>query len=67
MTLALLSTAQHVSDVLTSETCWAVDNKASVIKLVNLYSNNKVLLCLTDTSLYIYISEVSYNTAGVYK
>ena len=53
MTLALLSTAQHVSDtqnlylyslhnatssrellkmdVLTSETCWAVDNKASVI------------------------------------
>jgi len=26
-------------DVLTSETCWAVDNKASVIKLVNLYSN----------------------------
>jgi len=31
MTLALLSTAQHVSDVNTSETCWAVDNKASVI------------------------------------
>ena len=27
-------------DVLTSETCWAVDNKASVIRLVNLYSNN---------------------------
>jgi len=25
-------------DVLTSETCWAVDKKASVIKLVNLYS-----------------------------
>ena len=28
-------------DVLTSETCWAVDNRASVIKLVNLYSSNK--------------------------
>ena len=30
-------------DVLTSETCWAVDNKASVIKLVNLYSNIKMM------------------------
>jgi len=30
-------------DVITSETCWAVDNKASVIKLVNLYSNIKMM------------------------
>jgi len=30
-------------DVLTSETRWAVDNKASVIKLVNLYSNIKMM------------------------
>ena len=30
-------------DVLTSETCWAVDNKASVIQLVNLYSNIKMM------------------------
>jgi len=32
-------------DVLTSETCWAVNwhNKASVIKLVNLYSNIKMM------------------------
>jgi len=33
-------------DVLTSETCWAVDNKASVIKLVNLYSNTTVVFKL---------------------
>jgi len=32
-------------DVLTSETCWAVNwhNRASVIKLVNLYSNIKLM------------------------
>ena len=30
-------------DVLTSETCWAIYNKASVIKLVNLYSNIKMV------------------------
>jgi len=30
-------------DVLTSETCWAVHNKASVIKLVYLYSNIKMI------------------------
>ena len=38
MTLALLSTAQHVSDVNTS-IFRSLDNKASVIKLINLYSN----------------------------
>jgi len=47
MTLALLCqfTAQHISDVNTSETCWAViwHNKASVIKLVYLYSNIKMM------------------------
>jgi len=34
-------------DVLTSETCWAVNwhNKASVIKLVYLYSNIKMMHC----------------------
>ena len=31
---------------LTSESCWAVDNKASVIKLVNLYSNVTSIFCL---------------------
>jgi len=44
MTLALLCqfTAQHVLDVNTSKTCWAVNwhNKASVIKLGYLYSND---------------------------
>jgi len=30
-------------DVLTSETCWAIYNKASVILLVNLYSNIKMM------------------------
>jgi len=30
-------------DILTSETCWAVDNKANVIQLVNLYSNIKMM------------------------
>jgi len=43
-------------DVLTSETCWAVDrhNKASVIKLVYLYSNIKKLhgpICVRFTIL----------------
>jgi len=93
MTLALLSTAQHVSDVntsifrslrllvalcrltwgvlvlcsgivcwwcgilkmdvLTSETCWAVDNKASVIYLANLYP------IITKMCLYLRIQALT--------
>ena len=30
-------------DVLTSETCWAADNKSSAINLVNRYSNIKMM------------------------
>jgi len=41
-----LFNAQHVSDVLTSETCWALNNeikKPSDIKLVSLYSTIKMM------------------------
>jgi len=47
-------------DILTSETCWAVDNKASVIKLVNLYSNIKMM----HGPILIRCLLLSYKTPG---
>ena len=49
-------------DVLTSETCWAVDNKASVIKLVNLYSSNVYLAVILLLSQWCTVQHTSHES-----
>ena len=58
-------------DVLTSETCWAVNwhNKASVIKLVYLYSNIKMMhgpICIRYYMFWVCLCRLTYPAWNTY-